>query len=152
MPCFSASLLVVDDNAVIRACLSELLAEHGYRLRTSPEGFSAPAEIRREVPDLIVSDLDMPGMSGFELLSVVRRRYPSIPVIATSGAFSGKDLPLGVAADAFYEKGVDPEFLLRMVDDILSRGNSRPIYRTRSRAPICFRITDTTPPADLASW
>jgi CheY-like chemotaxis protein len=104
MPCFSASLLVVDDNAVIRACLSELLAEHGYRLRTSPEGFSAPAEIRREVPDLIVSDLDMPGMSGFELLSVVRRRYPSIPVIATSGAFSGKDLPLGVAADAFYER------------------------------------------------
>ena len=46
----------------------------------------------------------MPRMSGFELLSVVRRRIPEIYVIATSGAFSGDEVPHGIAADAFYEK------------------------------------------------
>ena len=47
----------------------------------------------------------MPGMSGFELLSVVRRRFPAVLVIAMSGAFSGDQVPSGVTADAFYPKG-----------------------------------------------
>ena len=51
------------------------------------DGFSALAEIRKEVPDILLSDLNMPRMSGFELLSVVRRRFPSIRTIAMSGAF-----------------------------------------------------------------
>ena len=103
-----ASLLVVDDQALVRVCLSEVFTKHGYGVRSAPDGFSALAEIRKEIPDLIVSDLNMPGMSGFELLSVVRRRFPLIPVIAMSSAFPGQELPMGVAADAFYQKGVDP--------------------------------------------
>jgi len=43
-------------------------------------------------------------MSGFELLSVVRRRFPAIQLIAMSGAFSGDGIPPGVAADAFMKK------------------------------------------------
>jgi CheY-like chemotaxis protein len=75
-----ANLLVVDDQALIRTCLSEVLTKHGYGVRSAPDGFSALAEIRKEAPDLIVSDLNMPRMSGFELLSVIRRRFPSIPL------------------------------------------------------------------------
>ncbi len=103
-----ANLLVVDDTALVRMSLSAILSESGYRVRTAHDGFSALTEIRREVPDLIVSDLNMPRMSGFELLSVVRRRFPAIRVIAMSGSFSGEGVPPGVAADAFYEKGSDP--------------------------------------------
>jgi CheY-like chemotaxis protein len=47
----------------------------------------------------------MPRMSGFELLSIVRLRFPAIAVIAMSGAYSGMAAPQGVAADAFYAKG-----------------------------------------------
>ena len=67
--------------------------------------------------DLIISDLNMPQMSGFEFLSVVRRRFPDIPVIAVSGAYdSGDQVPGGVIADAFYSKGRHhPEELLRTV-------------------------------------
>jgi hypothetical protein len=57
----------------------------------------------------------MPGMSGFELLSVVRRVHPGIHVVATSGAFSGKSVPSGVVADAFYEKATGLGFLLEVV-------------------------------------
>jgi hypothetical protein len=47
----------------------------------------------------------MPNMSGFEFLSIVRKRFPNIPTIAISGAFSGRVVPESVLADAFFEKG-----------------------------------------------
>ena len=70
--------------------------------------------IRTSVPDVLLSDLNRPGTSGFELLSVVRRLYPAIRVLAASGAYSGRLIPLGLAADGFYEKasGLSPLFEL----------------------------------------
>jgi CheY-like chemotaxis protein len=130
------SLLVVDDEALVRTCLSEMLIESGYAVRDASDGFSALAAIRDEIPDLILSDLNMPGMSGFEFLSVVRRRFPSIRVIAMSSGFSGTDFPNGVAADAFYQKGTHPTFLLRIVEDITHPGQSLATRRTRLLAPI----------------
>jgi CheY-like chemotaxis protein len=95
--------------------MSLLLAEIGYGVRSAHDGFSALAELRNEIPDVLLSDLNMPGMSGFELLSVVRRRFPSIQTIAMSGAFSGDEVPSGVAADAFYQKGSSLGSLLRIL-------------------------------------
>jgi CheY-like chemotaxis protein len=73
-------------------------------------------EMRIEVPEVLLSDLNMPGMSGFELLSVVRRRFPAIRTIAMSGAFSGDEVPSGVASDAFYQKGSSILALLRIME------------------------------------
>jgi len=111
-----ASFLIVDDDVSICESLSVILAESGYRVRSSADGFSALVELRNEIPDILLSDLNMPGMSGFELLSVVRRRFPAIQVIAMSGTFSGDGVPPGVAADAFYEKGTNLESLLQIIE------------------------------------
>jgi DNA-binding NtrC family response regulator len=110
-----ARLLVVDDDNDLRTTLPMILAGIGYHVRSAEDGFSALAEIRIEVPDILISDLNMPGMSGFELLSVVRRRFPSIRVIAMSSAFSGLDVPVGVDAEAFYEKTTGMPALLSIV-------------------------------------
>ena len=67
-------IVVVDDNPILLSVLSEIFRDHGYSVRTAPEGFAALAAIRDRVPDVLVSDLNMPGMSGFELLSVGRGR------------------------------------------------------------------------------
>jgi len=75
-------------------------------------------EIRQEIPDVILSDLNIPGMSGFEFLSVVRRRFPGIHLIAMSGAFSGDGVQPGVAADAFYEKATSLGSLLQIVEAV----------------------------------
>jgi CheY-like chemotaxis protein len=115
MPETKVKLLIVDDESSIRASLSCLLTEIGYRVQTAEDGFSALAEIRKEVPDILLSDLNMPRMSGFELLSVVRRRFPSIRTIAMSGAFSGNEVPSGVVADGFYQKGSSMSSLLRLM-------------------------------------
>jgi CheY-like chemotaxis protein len=110
-----AKLLIVDDEPLIRASLSEVLAEVGFSVRSAEDGFSALAEIRKDIPDILLSDLNMADMSGFKLLSVVHRRFPSIRVIAMSGAFSGHEVPSGVAADAFYQKGCGVRSLLRII-------------------------------------
>ena len=136
MPNLKASLLVVDDEPAIRKTLSVLLSALGYAVRVAPNGFSALDAMRDEIPDLLLCDLYMPGMSGFELLSVVRRRFPSIRVIAMSGAFSGMAVPPGVAADAFYEKGKRPSTLLRIVQTMMRPPRSLVIHPPRSNAPI----------------
>jgi CheY-like chemotaxis protein len=98
-------VVVVDDNPALLGVLSEIFQEHGYRVRTASDGFEALSAIRDRAPDILISDLNMPGMSGFELLSVVRRRFPMIGVIAMSGAYSGRDASPEIAADGFYAKG-----------------------------------------------
>jgi CheY-like chemotaxis protein len=107
----------VDDSASIRQTLSALLGESGHQVRSAENGFSGLGEIRNEVPDIILADLNMPGMSGFEFLSVVLRRFPAVRRIAMGGAYSGDGVPLGVAADAFNEKGSKLASLLNIIDD-----------------------------------
>jgi CheY-like chemotaxis protein len=110
------NLLVVDDDAALRMSLSHIFAAFGHRVRCAADGFSALSELRVGVPDVILSDLNMPGMSGFEFLSVVRRRFPTVKVIAMSSAFAVDDIPLGVAADAFYQKGSNLASLLQIME------------------------------------
>ena len=118
MPNTLATLLIVDDEPAVRTSISQVLTEVGYRVRSAEDGFAALREIGSEVPELLLSDLNMPGMSGFELLSVVRRRFPSIRTIAMSGAFSGDEVPSGVAADKFYQKGSSIVALLRIMETL----------------------------------
>lgn len=115
---FQAKLLIVDDEPLIRTSMMQMLSEIGFSVRSAEDGLTALAEIRNEVPDIILSDLNMPGMSGFEFLSVVRQRLPSIRVIAMSGAFSGDEVPSGVAADAFFPKGSGVRCLLKIVEGL----------------------------------
>jgi CheY-like chemotaxis protein len=108
-------ILIVDDTECTRTSMSLLLAEIGYRVRSAEDGFSALREIRQETPEILLSDLNMPRMSGFELLTVVRRRFPAILVIAMSGGFSGNEVPSGVSADAFFQKGSSVRALLQIL-------------------------------------
>jgi len=59
------TLIIVDDEPSIRESLSHVLTEIGYRVRSAEDGFSALREMRHQVPDLLLTDLNMPNMSGF---------------------------------------------------------------------------------------
>jgi CheY-like chemotaxis protein len=109
-------IVVVDDNEVLLSVLTEILKECGCSVRTALDGLGALSEIRNRAPEVLLSDLNMPHMSGFELLSIVRRRYPRIKVVAMSGSYSGQCVPNGVAADAFYEKGATSVARLLQID------------------------------------
>jgi CheY-like chemotaxis protein len=102
-----ASVLIVEDDGVLRQLLTAILSQMGFRVRGAQDGFTALMELRSEIPDVILSDLYMPGMGGFEFLSVVRRRFPAVRAVAMSSAYSGKDVPPGIAADAYYAKATN---------------------------------------------
>lgn len=131
-------ILVVDDDPAIREMMTALLASEGYSVATADDGFDALLQLTVKAVDIIISDLNMPHMSGFELLSVVRRRFPEIPVIAISGAYdSGENVPGGVIADAFYPKGRHrPEELLCAIADLIQTTGTRNNPRNRKSAPV----------------
>jgi len=116
MPGIESSILIVEDDESVRTSFAELFKYLGYRTRCAQDGLAALIQIRQEVPDILLSDVNMPVMSGFELLSVVRRRFPAIYVIAMSGMFTESDFPAGVTADAFYRKGGGVADLVKMVE------------------------------------
>lgn len=136
MPDFNYRILVVDDDPGILAVSQGVLATRGYETRTARDGFEALAVLRKGLPDLIICDLSMPRMSGFELLSIVRRRFPQIAVIATSGEFTGPDLPNWVLADAFIPKLGKPEETLERVAELLERSPIRANQAKPDKAPV----------------
>jgi CheY-like chemotaxis protein len=140
-----SNLLIVEDDVHLRTLLAAILTQSGHRVRAAEDGFSALDQIRADTPDLVLSDLYMAGMSGFELLSVVRRRFPAIPVIAMSSAFAGEEIPAGVAADAFYPKATGIKPLLSLVDETARLKDLPPAKRPRRAAPIWIA---TDAPAD----
>src|SRR5579864_30629 len=118
-------ILVVEDDISVRLTISKLLADQNYEVSTASDGFDALLQLRDAVPDLILSDLNMPQMSGFELLSVVRRRFPEILVVASSGAYESSEIPNGVIADAFYAKGQESSSrLLEMIANLIEKGST----------------------------
>jgi CheY-like chemotaxis protein len=131
-------ILIVDDDPAIRSTLKFLLADAGYEVNTAEHGFDALLQLKRTRPELIASDLDMPQMSGFEFLSVVRRRFPHIPVVAMSGSFgSCKNVPGGVIADAFYAKASDqPVLLLNTIADLIRTGPVQTRGHDQEPAPV----------------
>jgi len=116
MPGAKVNLLIADDEPSIRRALSEIFTEFGYSVRSAEDGFSALVAIRQEIPDILLSDLNMPGVSGFELLTVVRDQFPAIQAIAMSSDFSCVSIPPGVCAAAFYQKGSRLDYLLQLVE------------------------------------
>ena len=102
---FPYRILIVEDDPSLQELGKMLLSAQGYEVRAAADGFEGLSALKQSLPDIIISDLQMPNMNGFEFLSVVRRRFPEIPVIVISGEFSGLSVPESVLADAFFPKG-----------------------------------------------
>ena len=113
-------VLVVDDECSVRESLGMLLLAAGYDVAEAENGLGALSQLNRTVPDLIVTDLSMPRMSGVELISQVRSRYPEISIVAMSGDYQGDAVPSGILADSFYSKGQNPYKFLKTVASLVA--------------------------------
>jgi CheY-like chemotaxis protein len=119
-------ILLVDDELVVRKLVSRHLVAAGYVVRVAEDGLDAIEKLRAGPLELIISDLRMPRMTGFEFLEVVRKRFPQIPVIVISG-FAANELPEGLPADAYCPKN---EFLSEQLVQTISDLTSKPPSRT----------------------
>jgi DNA-binding response OmpR family regulator len=114
-----------------------VLEAAGYEVLTAADGLEALHALDEALPDLIVSDLRMPNMSGFEFLAVVRNRFPQISTIALSGEYVTDNAPNGLLADTFFQKGEYsvPE-LLEKVKVLVRTAPERPVQGKRNFSPI----------------
>jgi CheY-like chemotaxis protein len=134
----SVRILLVDDQPACLATLGAVLTCNSYVVDTAVDGLDALMKLKRSLPDLIVSDLRMPRMSGFELLAAVRQRFPHIVSIAITGEAPSNSLS-GSLTDLFLEKGAyTPAELLRSIEDLLRRSPLRPRLPRLEIAPVCL--------------
>jgi CheY-like chemotaxis protein len=127
-------VLVVDDEPAVRESLGMLLESVGYDVATAANGVSAVSQIDRTVPDLLLTDLNMPEMSGIELISHVRSRYPAVLIVAMSGDYQDEAVPAGIIADRYYPEGQHPYKLLTAIASLIEGQTGRSICGNRSRA------------------
>src|SRR5579862_7976546 len=74
-------ILIADDEANARAALSEILHEDGYTTETAADGFKALGKLDDFAPDVLLTDLKMPGLGGMALMEKARERLPSLSVV-----------------------------------------------------------------------
>jgi DNA-binding NtrC family response regulator len=121
-------ILIVDDEANARTALAELLRDEGYAVETAADGFKALPKLDEFTPDLVVTDLKMPGLTGLELMGKVRERDPEAVVIVMT-AFGAVD----TAVQAMKQGAAD--YLTKPVNvDELSLVLKRELERKRLRA------------------
>ncbi len=137
MPTFRFRVLFVDDEPAVRTTGGAVLEAAGYEVLTAADGMEGLHALDEALPDLIISDLRMPKMSGFEFLAVVRNRFPQIPTIALSGEYVTDNIPDGLLADTFFQKGdySVPE-LLAKVKELVRQAPERPVQGKRNTSPI----------------
>ncbi len=118
-------VMVVDDSLTVRRASERLLAREGYQVSTAKDGVDAMQQMQETTPDLIVADIEMPRMDGFELSKQLRSdaRTKSIPIIMVTSRMAEKHrrhaLELGV--DAFFGKPYDEEELLARIAELLGK-------------------------------
>ena len=72
-------ILIVDDEPLIREVLAEVLADEGYAVHSAADGQEALEAIAADLPDLVITDVMMPRLSGWDLLDRVRQQHPLLP-------------------------------------------------------------------------
>lgn len=134
---FAPRVLLVDDEPLLLKSLSAVLEANGFVCRTAGDGFEALRRLRDTPPDIIISDLRMPNMSGFELLAIIRRRFPQIAVIVISGEFIVNAESSGLLMNAFFQKGdYTPEQLIATMHELHSQSPIRPPLPKATHAPL----------------
>jgi CheY-like chemotaxis protein len=130
-----ARVLLVDDSTVVLQIVRAVLREAGHEVHEAADGKRGLAEFRRTSPDLVISDVVMPEMDGFELLWAIRAEAPTTPLILMSGGSRSLQMDdLLRAAKVFGAWQVIPkpfskEELLRVVQSALALAGSPELAR-----------------------
>jgi signal transduction histidine kinase/CheY-like chemotaxis protein len=120
------TILVVDDDTPIRSLLRQELTDTGYRVREAANGKAALDMVRLEKPDLIILDVMMPEINGFDVAAVLKNDPATmdIPIIILS-IVQDKERGFRIGVDRYLTKPIDTEKLFHAVDELLEQGVSK---------------------------
>ena len=113
----SSTILVVDDDESIRELLRLHLSAAGYAVQVAEDAIAAGYLVLRSPPDLIISDVNMPHMDGFEFVVALKadKSLPSIPVIFLTSVEEGDHRGKALGAVGYVTKPVRADHLLALV-------------------------------------
>lgn len=113
----AGSILIVDDDESIRELLRLHLSAAGYEVNVAADAISAGYMVLRSPPDLIISDVNMPHMDGFEFVAALKadKSLPDIPVIFLTSLEEGDHRGKTLGAVGYITKPVRADYLLSMV-------------------------------------
>ncbi|MFH1674760.1 MAG: response regulator [Pseudomonadota bacterium] len=115
-------ILIVDDEEATRDSCFQVLAKAGYRVLTASNGDTGLAEVRRCHPDLVLIDLNMPGVSGLEVIDLLNRMEPKIQKVVITGSTAidlDKEVISKGRASAYLKKPFIPDELKSIVKRVL---------------------------------
>lgn len=115
------SILVVEDSRTQAEFLRHILETEGYDVTLAADGTEAIRRIEAGRPDIVLTDILMPGMDGYELCRRIKQERPEIPVILVTNLFDPADVMRGLAsgADSFIVKPVEPGHVRSQIDAVL---------------------------------
>ncbi len=121
-------ILLVDDDVALATMLREFFELQGFEVEMVHDGSAALDRVAQAVPALIVLDVMMPGISGFEVLKRLRERHQQVPVIMLSARGEESERILGLlgGADDYLPKPCNPLELVARVRAVLKRAHGRP--------------------------
>lgn len=124
-----AHILISEDNPILRATLARTLEALGHTVVVAADGIEAETATCREPVDLVLTDLIMPDRDGLELIQVLKRYRPELPIIAMSGggrakAFELSELARDLGADASLRKPFKRAVLIEAIDALLQRART----------------------------
>jgi len=121
----SGKLLLVDDEPGLRQAVQEYLQESGFTVTAAGNATDAWGLLQQETPDMIISDIMMPQVDGYEFLKQLRgdSRYANLPVVFLTARGMTSDRILGYQSgcDAYLTKPFDPDELVALVENLLDR-------------------------------
>jgi chemosensory pili system protein ChpA (sensor histidine kinase/response regulator) len=124
-------IVVVDDSISVRKFVGRMLEKNGYRVKLAADGLEAAELVTQQGCHLVITDLEMPRMTGYELMAQLRqspatRRVPVMVVTSRAGA-KHRDRALKEGASAFLTKPVQEDQLLAAVEQFMGRETTRPV-------------------------
>lgn len=116
-------ILVIEDNAINLRMVSYALTKQGYEVITATNGLTGFKKINEEHPDLVILDIMLPGLDGYDICEQVRvnPETQKIPIIMTSGKTlqDDKDIGMKLGANVYLTKPVSPSEMLSNVKSLL---------------------------------
>jgi len=127
-PVMSKRILIIENNAVFRRALKMRLEENGYATVDAENGLEGLNSVRRENPDLVITDIMLPGLDGHKVCRMIKfdRKLSRIPVIVLTSRDLDQDAEIAkqCGADAFVLKTTRPPILLEVIRRLLEREQS----------------------------
>ena len=132
-------ILIIEDDEEMRSLLEDVLGEEGFKTESVSNGSDGLRKVTKESFDLILTDIRMPGLTGLDILPVIKRLQPEAPVIVIT-AFGNEEIhrrSVEKGAAGYLEKPIHMDKLKTLVHEMVSsKGNIRKLGNSKDLAPI----------------